>query len=105
MNAILDEVADPKEIIAQMSEWLNSLDVTVFQKRCAFTPPNEAFDEIQYERQLADDFGVYHVKTNDVWTDIADRFSMCPDRLAFINNVHDQKAVPFGSVITLRHPT
>lgn len=75
-------------------------DKEIYEKRCESMPPDEVVAELQYERELAD-FGVYHVKTGDVLEQIAHRFYLNAERLAFINGI--QNGMLFvGSVISLR---
>lgn len=101
MNAVVE--MDRDEQIEMLADCLNTLDVPMFRKRCVYTPPQEAFDEIQYERQLGDDFNIYHIKTNDTLAEIAPRFGVDVERLAFINNIADPKTIYFGSCLRLRH--
>jgi hypothetical protein len=101
MNAVVE--MDRDEQIEMLADRLNPLDVPMFRKRSVYTPPAEAFDEIQYERNLGDDFNIYHIKTNDTLAEIAPRFGVDVDRLAFINNIADPKIIYFGSCLRLRH--
>jgi hypothetical protein len=101
MNAVVE--LDREEQIEMLAAQLNPLDVPMFRKRCVYTPPAEAFDDIQYERKLGDDFNIYHIKTNDTLAEIAPRFGVDVDRVAFINNLFDPKVVFPGSCLRLRH--
>lgn len=101
MNAFT-EIEEDAHLIERLCEQLNPLDHDIFRIRCTYTPIQECFDEIQYERRLAEDFDVYHIKTNDKLQMIATRFERDIERLAFVNNISDPKIICAGSVITLR---
>jgi hypothetical protein len=101
MNAVVE--LDREEQIEMLAAQLNPLDVPIFRLRCVFTPPAECFSEVQYERELGDRYDIYHIKTNDKLADIAVRFEVDADRLAFINNIFDPKVIYFGSCLRLRH--
>lgn len=74
-------------------------DKAIYEKRVVYTPVDELLSELKYERELAE-FGVYHVKTNDDVKEIAYRFCLNAERLAFVNGVQNDTLNP-GSVITL----
>lgn len=101
MNAVVE--MDREDLIEMLTGQLNPLDRHMFRKRCVYTPPQECFDEIQYERQLGEDFNIYHIKTNDTLSEIAPRFGVEVDRLAFINNIANPNIIYFGSCLRLRH--
>lgn len=101
MNAVVE--IDREEQIEMLAQQVNPLDQHMFRKRCVYTPPAEAFSEIQYERELGDRYNIYHIKTNDTLAEIAARFEVDADRVAFINNLFDPKILFFGSLLRLRH--
>jgi len=101
MNAVVE--LDREEQIEMLAAQLNPLDVPIFRTRCVYTPPAECFSDVQYERELGDRYNIYHIKTNDKLVEIAQRFEVDADRVAFINNLFDPKVLYPGSCLRLRH--
>jgi hypothetical protein len=96
MNAAVE--MDREELIEHLIEKVHVNDHPIFRKRCVYTLPADAFNEIQYERDLVESFGIYHIKTNDTLAEIAQRFELDEERLAFVNNLHN-KQIYFGSCL------
>lgn len=96
MNATLN--MDREEAAAYLLEKVHVNDQPIFKKRCVYSDPTNAYYEIQYERELVESFGIYHIKTNDTLAEIAQRFELDEERLAFVNNLHN-KQIYFGSCL------
>jgi hypothetical protein len=77
-------------------------DRAIFEKRIQWSDPERAASEIKYERHLVENFGIYHIKTNDKLSEIAARFDLDEDRLAFVNNLFDKNILYFGSCLRTR---
>lgn len=80
---------------------LHEKDRPIFEKRRQWNTPERVISEIKYERHLVENFGIYHIKTNDTLAEIATRFDLDEDRLAFVNNLHN-KLIYFGSCLRTR---
>ena len=86
--------------MGSIEDIIHPRDKAIYEKRRQSMGVEELLPELRYERELAD-FGVYHVKTGDTVEEIAHRFYLNAERLAFVNGIQNGTLYA-GSVLSLR---
>lgn len=86
-----------------MGRRMNPLDEKILAKRLQWQRPETAEADILYERRVADEFGVYGIKTNDTLSEIAERFEVGVDDLVRWNKIENPDVIYFGTCLFIRN--